>query len=447
VTQPVSSIPERLRSITPADSAAADFGTRELVAVREIVHSFLTAGRPEEVYQFALDRVSPLVGATFACVYLIDDGSELMRLAAVHKWPEHFTSFLGQMRVRVGFGPSGEAASERRAIEVLDIFEDPTLEDWQEVATELGFRSFVALPLQTSESVVGAVTFYFASSKSISLETRQLMRTVADQMAAAAEKARLIEDLKRANAALSASNAQLERQYADVVEARRIKDEFLANISHELRTPLTAVIGYISLMQEGLAGPITDEQQRTLEQVKDSSDELLTLIGDLLELTALKRGTLDAAFTAVDPRVPMQDAIASAKGKRDNVTLEIRQPDIVPSIVSDRRTIAKALKALIENAFKFTKDGSVRVSLSVAEDRVTYTIADTGIGIPAHAHELVFEEFRQADGTTTREFGGSGLGLALARRLAHLVQGEVTLVSSSNEGSTFTLEVPLNRSS
>jgi signal transduction histidine kinase len=441
----VSSIPERLRSITPADSAAADFGTRELVAVREIVHSFLTAGRPEEVYQFALDRVSPLVGATFACVYLIDGGSELMRLAAVHKWPERFTSFLGQMRVRLGYGPSGEAASERRAIEVLDIFEDPTLQDWQEVATELGFRSFVALPLQTSDSVVGTVTFYFASSKSISLETRQLMRTVADQMAAAAEKARLIEDLKRANAALSASNAQLERQYADVVEARRIKDEFLANISHELRTPLTAVIGYISLMQDGLAGPINEEQQRTLEQVKESSDELLTLIGDLLELTALKRGALDATFTSLDPRVPMQDALASAKGKRDHVTLEIRQPDIVPSIVSDRRTIAKALKALIENAFKFTKEGSVRVTLSLADNRVVYTVADTGIGIPPNAHELVFEEFRQADGTMTREFGGSGLGLSLARRLAHLVQGEVKLVSSSNEGSTFTLDVPVER--
>src|SRR5436309_1431644 len=103
------SIPERLR--TPADSS--DFGLRELMAVREIVHAFLTAERPGDVYQFALDRVSPLVGATFACVYLIDEGSELMRLAAAHNWPEKYARFLGQMRVRLGFGPSGEAASER----------------------------------------------------------------------------------------------------------------------------------------------------------------------------------------------------------------------------------------------------------------------------------------------------------------------------------------------
>jgi GAF domain-containing protein len=112
---------ERLRT----SPESTESGVRELIAVREIVHAFLTADRPEEVFQFALDRVSPLVGATFACVYLVDGASELMRLAAVHNWPERFTPFLGQMRVRLGFGPSGEAAAERRMIEVPDVLADP----------------------------------------------------------------------------------------------------------------------------------------------------------------------------------------------------------------------------------------------------------------------------------------------------------------------------------
>ena len=139
------------------------------MAVREIVHAFLTAERPEEVFQFALDRVSPLVGATFACVYLIDGSSEVMRLAAVHNWPQRWATYLGQMRIRIGSGPSGEAASERRAVEVPDVFVDPRLEDWQEVAHELGFRSLVALPLQTGRSVLGTVTFYFAATGAVSL--------------------------------------------------------------------------------------------------------------------------------------------------------------------------------------------------------------------------------------------------------------------------------------
>jgi signal transduction histidine kinase len=435
----VTSIPERLR--TPSEPG--DFGLRELMAVREISHAFLTAERPEDVYQLALDRVSPLVGATFACVYLIDEGSELMRLAAVHNWPDRYARFLGQMRVRLGFGPSGEAASERRTIEVLDLFADPTLEDWHEVATELGFQSFAALPLQTAHAVHGTLTFYFASSKLVSAGTRHLMRTVADQMAATAERARMIEDLRKANAALTASNNKLERQYAEIVEARRVKDEFLSNVSHELRTPLTAVIGYISIMQDGLAGPITDEQRNTLEQVKDSSEQLLTLINDLLDLTALKRGAAEATTAEVDPRDPLRDALAAAKGKRDTVALEIDEPHIVPSMKTDRRMIAKALKALIENAFKFTREGKVRVSVEVTAEHVVYSVEDTGVGIPEESRKVVFDEFRQADGGFTREFGGSGLGLSLARRLARLVHGDVTLASSSSEGSTFKLDVPV----
>ncbi|HEX3867377.1 MAG TPA: GAF domain-containing protein, partial [Gemmatimonadaceae bacterium] len=187
MTRPMSTSPERLR-FTPDQP---DFGLRELMAVREIAHAFLNAGRPEEVYQFALDRVCPLVGATFACVYAIEEGSELMKLAAVHNWPQRYAHFLNRMRVRVGYGPSGEAASERRPIEVLDVFADPSLEDWQEVAAELGFRAMVALPLQTSHGVHGAVTFYFRSPSLISPETRHLVRMVADQLAATAEKSRL----------------------------------------------------------------------------------------------------------------------------------------------------------------------------------------------------------------------------------------------------------------
>jgi signal transduction histidine kinase len=196
-------------------------------------------------------------------------------------------------------------------------------------------------------------------------------------------------------------------------------------------------------MQEGLAGPINDEQRRTLEQVKGASDELLTLIGDLLELTALKRGAVDAIVADMDPRDPLRDAVATAKRRRDEVTLEVEEPEIAPTIRSDRRTIAKSLGALLDNAFKFTHEGKVRVWLEVVGDRVVYCVQDTGIGIPADAQTLIFDEFRQVDGTMTREYGGPGLGLSLARRLARLLQGDITLTSDSGAGSTFRLEIPL----
>jgi signal transduction histidine kinase len=416
---------------------------RELIAIREIVHAFLTADRPEEVFQFALDRVGPLVGASFACVYLVDGASELMRLAAVHNWPSRFTPFLGEMRVRLGFGPSGEAAAERRVIEVPDVLADPSLEDWAEVANELGFRAIVALPLQTGEGVLGAVAFYFENAGVISAETRSLLRMVADQMAATAQKARLIEDLRRANAALLETNAELERQYVVLLDARRVKDEFLANISHELRTPLTAVMGYLALMDEGLAGPVTPEQKKTIAQVKVSSEHLLELIGDLLELTTLKRGGLEVVPAAFDVRDPLHDAVANTRGRAEPVALRISEPEQGTVMVSDRRKISKMLVALLSNAYKFTQSGEIRISVEVRNDRAVYRVQDTGIGIPDDMQQLVFEEFRQVDGSTTRRFGGSGLGLSLARRLARLLGGEIQVESSLGEGSTFRVDLPL----
>ena len=417
---------------------------RELLAVREVIHAFLTADRPEEVYQFALDRVSPLVGATFASVYLVDGASELMRLGAAHNWPQRFRPWLGETKVRLGFGPSGEAASERRTIEVPDVFADNDLEDWQEVASELGFRALIALPLQTGSRVLGAITFYFADAESFTAEKKSLLRIVADQMAATAEKALLIDEMRRSNAALVEANAELERQYVAVLQARKLKDEFLSNISHELRTPLTAVLGYISILQEGISGPLTDGQRHDLTHVRRASERLLDLIESLIELTTLKRGELDVFIEEVDPRVPLREAIASLPTPAPGVTVRLDERTTqLPKILTDRKKIFRILVSLLGNAVKFTERGEIVASVSLANDRVVYRVEDSGIGITREAQQYVFDEFRQVDGSPTRRYGGSGLGLSLAQRLAQLLGGTINVVSNIGEGSTFTIELPL----
>ncbi|MBK9977969.1 MAG: GAF domain-containing sensor histidine kinase [Gemmatimonadetes bacterium] len=338
-----------LRSSKPVlPTSTTPESLRELMAVREIVHAFLNADRPEEVFQFALDRVSPLVGATFASVYLVDGVSELMHLVAAYNFPERYQPWLGEMRVRLGFGPSGEAAAEKRIIEVPDVFADSDLDDWVEVASELGFKSLVALPLQTASKVLGAVTFYFADSGARGKESRGMMRLVADQMAATAEKASLIDQLRRTNAALTEANAELEEQYAAVVEARRAKDEFLANISHELRTPLTSVLGYISILQEELSGPLTDGQRHDLLHVKRSSERLLELIEDLLELTTLTRGDISLFVEEFDPALVLQEVVATVAGRPNEVELRVDEPPpFLPRMKSDRKKIARILVSLL----------------------------------------------------------------------------------------------------
>jgi signal transduction histidine kinase len=421
----------------------ADVGVRELIAVREITQAFLTAKRPVDVYHVALHRVTPLVGAAFACVYLVDGDSELMSLAAVHNWPERYSRFLGDMKVRLGAGPSGTAARERRAIEVPDVFADPSLQDWQEVATELGFKSLVALPLQTGDDVLGAVTFYFSKAGFVTADSRGLLRVVADQMAATAEKARLIEDLSRTNGALHQTNAELEKQFVALLEARRLQDEFLSNVSHELRTPLTAVLGYLLLMEEGLAGPLTKEQLDTLGQVKTSSEKLLELIGDLLDLTALKRNEVQVHVTEFDARDAVREAVARTSGQTA-IPLIIDDTPVLPMMCSDRTKVTRLVSALLSNAYKFTERGEIHVSVTNIGSRMIFRVTDTGIGIATEAQEFVFDEFRQEDGSATRRYGGSGLGLSIARRLARTLGGDVTMSSEKGKGSTFKVELPVS---
>jgi signal transduction histidine kinase len=410
------------------------------MAVREIAQAFLSAERPQEVFQLALDRVSPLVGATLACVYMIEDGSETMPVAAAYNWPERYGRFLDEMRVRVGRGPSGTAVAERRPVEIADVFEDSALADWHPVARELGFRSFVAMPLESRDRVLGASTFYFAGAGELSVETRQLLRVVADQLAATAEKSRLIDDLQQSNIALRSSNEELERQYVALLDARRAKDQFLANISHELRTPLTAVMGYVSLMQEGAAGPINDEQRNTLEEVSASSTRLLTLIGDLIELTSLKRGGMSPRISQFDASAVLREC---ARPAGEGVTVTVDLPDLSIIMATDRRAVVKILECLVDNAIKFTRAGRITLSARPFGDRIRFFVQDTGIGIAADAHNAVFDEFHQVDASETRQYGGSGVGLALARRLARALGGDVTLASTPGIGSTFTVDLPI----
>ncbi len=187
----------------PVEAAAPATGAdAEVTLLRDIAHAILRAERPEEAFQFALDRAAPVVGAALASVFLLDGASELMRLTAAYGWPDRWRPWLGDMRVRIGFGPSGEAVAERRNIEVPDVFADRSLEDWQEVAGELGFRALVSLPLVTNRRVEGAATFYFVDAGMPAPRVRALLRAVADLMAVMVEQGSLRDRLRRAEAAL-----------------------------------------------------------------------------------------------------------------------------------------------------------------------------------------------------------------------------------------------------
>lgn len=420
-----------------ARTPAPDPAQRGLTAIREIVHAFLNADRPEEVFQFALDRVSPLIGASFASVYLVDGVSELMRLAAAYNWPAKYRPWLGEMRVRIGFGPSGEAVSERRVIEVPDVSSDRGLEDWAEVATELGFRSLVALPLEDATGALGTVTFYFAESGTPPPDRRTLMRLVADQMAATAEKVKFVEELRRGRAALSDANAELERQYAAVTEARRARDELLANATEQLRSPVTTIIAALETLSlhpdVGAVGPLADARR--------AADQALWRIDELLEYAALQAGTVPVDLEEFDPREVMAGALRLVESQSDPVHLHLVPAQEEIRIRSDRRKAMRILASLLLAAVQWTREGEVTLACEVDSDRVRFRVLGAGPGAPREARDALVEGYRSVAGMG----GGVGLGVALSDRLARACGGAVQVDSSPGEGVTFTLELPIDR--
>ena len=201
--------------MSPRSHVASTHPGRELQAARDIAHAFLTAPRPAEVYRLALGRVAPLVGAAFGCVFLRDRDPELLRVVAAYNWPQAYASYLSSLRVRVGNGPTGRAVEQNMLVEATDVYADRDLEDWWEGARELGFTSSVSVPLSPQSQAMGAVTFYFREPLDFDEADRNLLRLVADQLAATAEKAHLIDDLERANEQLREQNFALEARWRE----------------------------------------------------------------------------------------------------------------------------------------------------------------------------------------------------------------------------------------
>jgi len=416
---------------------------QELRVAREIARAFLTADQPLRVYQLALERVAPIVGADFGCVFLrVPDDSELLHVAAAHNWPDAYTAYLDGLRVRIGNGPTGRAVARNEMVVIPDIFADPDLEDWWEPAKELGFSSSVALPLSVRGEIAGALTFYFSERESLGAGDTSLLRLVADQLSATVEKAQLIEDLQQANARLRSQYVELEARYRQAEEARRLKTEFLANISHELRTPLNAILGYTFLLKE--AERDWSEEGPELEKIETAAGSLLGLINDLLDLTQLKLGRTTIQVEECDAEALAHAALDNIQWPVDEVQRSIEAPEQDLPLVTDPIRVIRILEILLSNAAKFTVAGTVTLRIRQEDREIAWEVVDTGIGIDPALQEAVFDEFRQADGSATRGYDGAGLGLALARKLARRMGGELTLRSVPDEGSTFTLTLPLD---
>jgi signal transduction histidine kinase len=431
----------------PTDAGSSWLRARELDVAREVAHAFITAASPLEVYRLALARLTPLVRASFSSVFHRDPADPtLLKLTCAHNWPQSSARYLGQMRVREGRGPTGRAVAEGRPVEVRDVFAEPSLREWWEPARELGFVSLISLPLRSGAAAVGALTFYFAEARSFDDDERHLLMLIADQLSAASGRAEAMDSQRREMERLRTENEVLRSRLEAGEDSKRLKDEFLSNISHELRTPLTAILGYTSLLSGGELGVVPENQRNVVERIDHSAHVLLRLISDLLDLSQLRLGRMELNVAPDDAVLIARRAVEAAGDPPEGVdfVLESAAPRI--PVTTDGGKVVKVLENLLTNACKFTPRGSIALHVRSRVDDgtpvVEWTVTDTGIGIAPDRLDGIFDEFRQVDGSSTRLYGGTGLGLALSRGLARLLGGRITVQSEPGRGSRFRLVVP-----
>jgi signal transduction histidine kinase len=238
------------------------------------------------------------------------------------------------------------------------------------------------------------------------------------------------------------------RDFTREAEVERLKSTFVAIVSHELRTPLNAVLGYAEMFKEAVYGPMNQKQVNMTDRIINNTQRLLGLINDLLDQAQMEAGKLTISMGSVKPSELLENlhGLLDKTASDKNLSLTSEMDDHLPeTLIGDAARLQQILVNLVTNAIKFTEQGEVRVRLLHLPEQKKWGIevSDTGRGIPSTELPHIFETFRQVDGTATRTSGGFGLGLAIVKQLVNLMNGEVDVASQMEQGTTFTITLPL----
>lgn len=492
---------DEMRELTVATNELLDtIETREWLQsnTAQTVKMYQGINSVQALAEVFLNQVATVTKATYGAFYIRPEDNE-------EKVFERFASFaqtedtVARKAFKFGEGLIGQCAQEGRVMHLQEV------NDYQLIATGLGHvapKDILIVPVVFENETIAVleianlvgfdkldVKFIEEVVETLGLTINSVLtrmrvvrllnesRTMSEELQAQSEELQTqseelqaqTEELTNINeqleertreaeektAELEITKADLERNAEELIQSSKYKSEFLANMSHELRTPLNSILILSEMLGDNMSGKLGEEEIEFAKVINTSGKDLLNLINDVLDLSKVEAGKLEMLFEEVNidelPLYLKQSFLHF--GTKNNVDFNvIKSPDVEDVFYTDQKRFQQILKNLLSNAFKFTEEGEVTVSieqpklteeqLKISSQWLQVKVADTGIGIPQEKHDMVFESFQQADGATVRKYGGTGLGLSICKEFATLLGGTIELSSEEGKGSTFILTLP-----
>ena len=383
----------------------------------------------QPVFETVAESAVRLCEADRAFMFRFD--GELLRMVVAYNSSDEMREFVEKNPIRPGRSSgAGRAALERRTIHIPDARADP---EYSYGALQVDpIRTLLGVPILKADDLLGVLMMSRLEIRPFTDKQIALLETFADQAAIAIENVRLFDEIQ-----------DKSRQLA---EASQHKSQFLANMSHELRTPLNAIIGVTEMLREDAEALKQDLEP--LDRVLGAARHLLALINDILDLSKIEAGRMELQLEpfALAPLIASVVKTMEPLAAKNANQVAVNCDAAIGTLHADQMRLRQALLNLLSNANKFTEHGTITVDAQQSKedgrDCVTIAVADTGIGMTAEQMGKLFQEFSQADASTTRKYGGTGLGLAISRRFCQMMGGDITVASEVGRGSTFTIRLP-----
>jgi GAF domain-containing protein/DNA-binding response OmpR family regulator len=401
---------------------------QQLTALGDVGQAVSSSLDLDTVLTTIVSRAVQLSGVDGGSIYEYDDSREEFELRTTLNADTGLVRELRGARPRKGEGAVGQTAVTLQPVQVADVRAEGAYGGpLRDRLIQVGVRAVLAVPMLREGRLIGSVVITRNRPGDFPDDVVRLLTTFATQSALAIQNARLFRQLDVAN---------------------RHKSEFLANMSHELRTPLNAIIGYSEMLEEEAADLSQDAFVPDLRKINAAGKHLLELINAVLDLSKIEAGKMDLLVEPFTVATLVTDitAVVRPLAEKNGNHLEARCDSAAGEMRADLTKVRQALFNLLSNACKFTERGTVTLTAmreaGAAGDTMVFTVSDTGIGLTEQQIGRLFQEFTQAEASTSRRYGGTGLGLALSRRLCRLMGGDITVESALGRGSTFTVRLP-----